>query len=119
MSTARAGCTLGMIGEDTLLCFGGTPSYENMLRVEAAKLKVTKDKVEVLFVHDELQLGSYRSVSRSDPNARYQRIAEQLHQLGFKPDLEEEEGRLVTPNNCHVLEQLWYQLGKATVWVPL
>jgi hypothetical protein len=36
---ARENCTLGLINEDTLICFGGVNEYEPFLSIDVIKIK--------------------------------------------------------------------------------
>jgi hypothetical protein len=57
-------------------------------------------------VNDQIQLGSYRSVTREDGEKFYTRIKEDLKRIGLisedERELMKEEG-LVTPYNCQIL----------------
>jgi hypothetical protein len=96
--------------------------HEPFLNIDVIKLKPTEKEVEIIYVNDQIQLGSYRSIAREDSEKFYGRIKEALKRVGLlseeERELMKEEG-LVTPYNCQLLEKLWFSVGKNYVWVPL
>lgn len=61
---ARCNSTLGMIGEDVVVVFGGVKEHVNVMSVEAIKVRVVKDFVQPMFVYEDIELGSYRLMLR-------------------------------------------------------
>ena len=118
----RENCVLGLINEDTLVCFGGVQEHEPFLSIDVVKLKQTDNELQTLYVNDKIQLGSYRSVTREDSEKLYIRLKDQLKRFGLISEEEQElikdEG-LVTPYNCQLIEKLWFTIGKNYVWLPL
>jgi hypothetical protein len=113
---------LGLINEDTLICFGGVHEHEPFLSIDVIKVKQSENEVQTIYVNDQIQLGSYRSIAREDSERLYARIRDQLKKFGLLSEEEREliKGEvLVTPYNCQVIEKLWFAVGKNYVWLPL
>ncbi len=79
----RENCVLGLINDETLICFGGSLQHESFLTVDAAKVKIHENQLQLIYINDRINLGSYRSITREDSEALYTRIKNQLKGIGL------------------------------------
>jgi hypothetical protein len=75
---ARCNSTLGLINDDIVIVFGGLKEHENILSVEAIKLRSIKDFVQPMFVYEDIELGSYRLMLRESSDHVYAKLFEKL-----------------------------------------
>lgn len=83
MRLPRLNPVLGLIKEDTLLCFGGLEDHQNFLDIEGFTLKVTENEVSIYSPLDEINVGSYRLILREDSKVTYKRLYDLLEKQGL------------------------------------
>ena len=124
MRFARFNPTIGLIKEDTLICFGGTEEYESFLNFEGFSLKIDdkSQEVNIFSALDAIEIGSYRLILREDSKVTYRRLHDLLEKQGLinEEKLSKiEDKSLAEAQNNHLIERLWYTTGKSFVWVPM
>lgn len=122
MKHARLNPVLGLIKEDTLVCFGGVEECEHFLNIEGFTLKSTEKDVSIYSPLDEITIGSYRLILREDSKLTYRRLYELLEKQGLlnaSKMSKHEDRSIATSYNNHFIEKLWYTTGKSFVWVPI
>ena len=78
MKSSRINTVLGLIKEDTILCFGGAEEFHDLLDIEGFTLKLdSKSKEMSIFCElDAVSVGSYRLILREDSKVTYRRLYE-------------------------------------------
>jgi hypothetical protein len=66
-----------------LICFGGSLEHESFLTVDASKVKIHENELQLIYINDRINLGSYRSITREDSEALYTRMKNQLKGMGL------------------------------------
>lgn len=89
--------------------------------IEAIKLRTIKDFVQPMFVYEDIELGSYRLMLRESSDHVYQKLYEDLEEEEIlnKGKLDQKDMKLTSNYNSHMLEKMFYTLGKNFVWVPI
>ena len=74
-----------------------------------------------MFVYEDIELGSYRLMLRESSDHVYQKLYEHLEEEEIlnKGKLEQKDSKLTSSYNSHMLEKMFYTLGKNFVWVPI
>ena len=123
LTTNKARCngTLGLIDNDTVIVFGGLKEHENILSIEAIKLRTIKDFVQPMFVYEDIELGSYRLMLRESSDHVYAKLYEKLEdeEILNKNKLDPKDPKLTNNYNSHMIEKMFYTIGKNFVWLPI
>lgn len=122
MRLPRLNPVLGLIKEDTVLCFGGLEECHHFLNVEGFTLKTSEQEVSIYSPLDDVNIGSYRLILREGWKVTYKRLYDLLESQGLiseaKLSTHEDKG-IAESHNSHLIERLWYTFGKSFVWVKL
>ena len=99
--------------------FGGLEEHEPMLNLDAVRIKYDKlDKGEEatpFFAYDNIEVGSYRLLLRESASSTYEYMMNRLLEQKILSKDKFEEGAedvIKSEFNIHMIEKMWYGIGK-------
>lgn len=74
-----------------------------------------------MFVYEDIELGSYRLMLRESSDHVYAKLYEKLEdeEILNKNKLDPKDTKLTNNYNSHMIEKMFYAIGKNFVWLPI
>ena len=101
------------------MVFGGLEEHELLLSLDAVRIKYQKgedgEEAVPFFVYDKIEVGSYRLLLRESASSTYEFMMNRLleQKILTKEKFEREtENILKSEFNIHMIEKMWYGIGK-------